>query len=120
MRQSAKMKAATAQQRFSAALLCGIHIVVGLALWIFKPEYISILYTDETGSNLVPQIIISNPFAAILQSFRYYMLDPSWESPKQVYGSAWGLLIPLGITAIIVVVGSLVFAHEAPLVAEEL
>ena len=36
------------------------------------------------------------------------------------YGAAWRLLIPLGIIAIVVVVGSLVFAHEAPLIAEEL
>jgi ABC-2 type transport system permease protein len=95
--------------------------VVMQAMFYATPIFYTLdVVRDKTGSNAVPQILISNPFAAILQAFRYYMLDPTWESPQKVYGSTWGLLIPLGITAIIVVVGSLVFAHEAPLVAEEL
>src|SRR4029077_5378085 len=44
---AAKMKAATAQQRFSAALLCSLPVVVGVGFWILKPEYIQLLYTDE-------------------------------------------------------------------------
>ncbi len=46
---AAKMTAATAQQRFSAGLLCGMPIVVGIGFWFLKPEYIKLLYTDETG-----------------------------------------------------------------------
>jgi len=45
-----KLKAATAQQRYSAALLCGMPIMFGLVLWFMKPEYIDILVNDETGS----------------------------------------------------------------------
>ncbi len=45
-----KLKAATAQQRYSAALLCGMPIVFGLVLWFMKPEYIDILVNDDTGS----------------------------------------------------------------------
>jgi len=75
---------------------------------------------EKTGSDTVPRILISNPFAAILQQFRNAALDSSWETPAQVYGTAWGLLIPLGIIAITVVLGSWVFAREAPLIAEEL
>ncbi|MGI8742960.1 MAG: type II secretion system F family protein [Bryobacteraceae bacterium] len=56
---SAKMKAATAQQRFSAGLLCVMPIVVGLGFWILKPEYMKLLYTDETGSKFLTYAIVS-------------------------------------------------------------
>lgn len=46
-----KMKAATAQQRWSAALLCGMPIFFGLALWVMKPEYIDVLVNDPSGAN---------------------------------------------------------------------
>jgi tight adherence protein B len=54
-----KMKAATAQQRFSAGLLCVMPIVVGFGFWILKPEYITLLYTDETGSKFLTYAIVS-------------------------------------------------------------
>lgn len=45
-----KMKAATTQQRASAALLCSLPIVVFFGFWYLKPEYIRILMYDETGN----------------------------------------------------------------------
>jgi tight adherence protein B len=54
-----KMKAATAQQRFSAGLLCAMPIVVGFGFWILKPEYIQLLYTDETGQKFLTYAIVS-------------------------------------------------------------
>ncbi len=56
---SAKMKASTAQQRFSAGLLCSLPVVVGLGFWILKPEYIHLLYTDEVGQEFLTYAIIS-------------------------------------------------------------
>jgi tight adherence protein B len=56
---AAKMKAATAQQRFSAGLLCAMPVVVGLGFWFLKPEYIRLLYTDPTGSKFLTYAIIS-------------------------------------------------------------
>jgi tight adherence protein B len=56
---AAKMKAATAQQRFSAALLCGMPVVFAIGLWFLKPEYLIMLYTDETGSKFLTYAIIS-------------------------------------------------------------
>lgn len=56
---AAKMKASTAQQRLSAGLLCGLPIVVGLGYWVLKPEYIRLLYTDETGSKFLTYAVIS-------------------------------------------------------------
>jgi tight adherence protein B len=54
-----KMKAATAQQRFSAALLCAMPLVFAIGLWFLKPEYLVLLYTDETGSRLLTYAICS-------------------------------------------------------------
>src|SRR5262249_9547082 len=56
---AAKMQAATAQQRFSAGLLCAMPVVVGLGFWVLKPEYIRLLYTDETGSKFLTYAIVS-------------------------------------------------------------
>lgn len=56
---AAKLKAHTAQQRFSAGLLCLMPIVVGIGFWILKPEYIRLLYTDPTGSKFLTYAIIS-------------------------------------------------------------
>jgi tight adherence protein B len=56
---AAKMKAHTAQQRFSAALLCLMPIVVGLGFWILKPEYIRLLYTDPIGTKFLTYAVIS-------------------------------------------------------------
>lgn len=55
----AKMHAATSAQRFSAGLLCALPLVVGLGFWILKPEYIRLLYTDETGSMFLTYAIVS-------------------------------------------------------------
>lgn len=56
---AAKMKAHTAQQRFSAGLLCALPLVVALGMWFLKPEYIRLLYTDPTGSKFLTYAIIS-------------------------------------------------------------
>jgi tight adherence protein B len=56
---AAKMKAHTAQQRFSAGLLCGLPFVVGIGFWFLKPEYIHLLYSDPIGSKFLTYAIIS-------------------------------------------------------------
>ncbi len=63
---SAKMKAATAQQRFSAGLLCGLPVVVGLGFWVLKPDYIRLLYSDETGQKFFTYAIISELVGMII------------------------------------------------------
>jgi tight adherence protein B len=54
-----RMKAATAQQRFSAALLCSMPVVLAIGFWFLKPEYMILLYSDETGSKFLTYAIIS-------------------------------------------------------------
>jgi tight adherence protein B len=54
-----KLRAHTAQQRFSAGLLCALPLVVGLGFYIQKPELERLLWTDPTGSKLLTYGIIS-------------------------------------------------------------
>jgi tight adherence protein B len=56
---AAKLKAHTAQQRFSAALLCLLPVVVGLGFYILKPEYVRLLWTDPVGSKFFTYAIVS-------------------------------------------------------------
>jgi len=56
---AARLKAHTAQQRFSAGLLCVLPIVVGLAFYILKPEYVRLLWTDPVGTKFFTYAIIS-------------------------------------------------------------
>jgi tight adherence protein B len=56
---AAKMKAHTAQQRFSAGLLCALPLVVGIGFWFLKPEYVRLLWTDPVGSKFFTYAIIS-------------------------------------------------------------
>lgn len=56
---AAKLKAHTAQQRFSAGLLCALPLVVGIGFWILKPEYVRLLWTDPVGSKFFTYAIIS-------------------------------------------------------------
>jgi ABC-2 type transport system permease protein len=95
--------------------------VVMQAMFYATPIFYTLdVVREKTHGNAVPEILISNPFAAILQQFRNAMLDTSWETPARVYNSDWMLLVPIAIIAITVVLGSWVFAREAPLIAEEL
>jgi len=56
---AARLRAHTAQQRFSAGLLCLMPIAVALGFWVLRPEYIRLLYTDPTGSKFLTYAIIS-------------------------------------------------------------
>src|SRR5262249_2468976 len=56
---AAKLRAHTAQQRFSAGLLCCLPIVVGIGFWILKPDYVRLLWTDPVGSKIFTYAIIS-------------------------------------------------------------
>jgi len=56
---AAKLKAHTAQQRFSAGLLCCLPLVVGIGFWILKPEYVRLLWTDPVGSKFFTYAICS-------------------------------------------------------------
>jgi tight adherence protein B len=63
---AAKMRAATAQQRLSALLLCSLPFVVALGFWFLKPEYIVLLYTDPTGQIFLTYALISEAIGMLV------------------------------------------------------
>jgi tight adherence protein B len=56
---AAKLKAHTAQQRFSAGLLCALPLVFGIISYILKPDYTRLLWTDPVGTKCLTYAIIS-------------------------------------------------------------
>lgn len=56
---AARMKAHTAQQRFSAALLCLLPVVAAAGIWFVKPDYIRLLYTHPVGNKFLTYAVIS-------------------------------------------------------------
>jgi tight adherence protein B len=63
---AAKLKAHTAQQRFSAALLCGLPFLVGLGFEVLKPDYLRLLWTDPTGVKFFTYAIISECIGVVV------------------------------------------------------
>ena len=55
----ARLRAHTAQQRFSAGLLCSLPVVTGLAFYFVRYDYISALWLTESGSRFLIYGIIS-------------------------------------------------------------
>jgi len=55
----ARLRSHTAQQRFSAALLCSLPVVLGVFFYFLRYEYISLLWLTPLGSKLLIYGIIS-------------------------------------------------------------
>ena len=55
----ARLRAHTAQQRFSAILLCGLPVVTGLVFYFLRYEYISVLWLTPLGSQILIYGILS-------------------------------------------------------------
>jgi ABC-2 type transport system permease protein len=61
-----------------------------------------------------------NPIAAVLTQVRHAVVDPSAPTASAVLGGAAWLLIPLGLSALVLALGIWVFSREAPRIAENL
>jgi len=55
----ARLRAHTAQQRFSAGLLCGLPIFTGVVFYFVRYSYVSLLWKSELGSKFLLYGIIS-------------------------------------------------------------
>ena len=55
----ARLRAHTAQQRFSAGLICGLPVVSGIIFYFLRYEYISVLWLTDLGSSLLIYGIVS-------------------------------------------------------------
>jgi len=62
----ARLRAHTAQQRFSAVLLCSLPVVTGLVFYFLRYEYISVLWLSPLGSRFLVYGVISEILGILL------------------------------------------------------
>jgi len=81
-----------------------------------------VIYAIETIQlpESLKEAVMSNPLAAILQQARYAVIDPGAPGAATAVGSWQALLIPIGVTFGLFVLGAFVFKREAPDLAERL
>jgi ABC-2 type transport system permease protein len=75
---------------------------------------------QKTGEAWVGNVLMINPFAALLQQFRHAVIDPSHLSAAAAIGGTWRLAAPALVIVLTVAAGWIVFSRMAPKVAEEL
>jgi ABC-2 type transport system permease protein len=96
--------------------------VIAQILWYASP----ILYTVQTAAHKevfgisFARLLVINPLGAILTQARKALLEPHAPSAAQAIGGAPRLLIPLGITVALFVIGLWYFNREAPRISENL
>jgi ABC-2 type transport system permease protein len=80
-----------------------------------------IFYTIEiVPSQTLRDLLLLNPFAAIVQQFRHAVIDPSHPSVAEAMGSNALALVPLILIVLIALVGLRYFDRKAPRIAEDL
>ena len=82
-----------------------------------------VLYPIELLADEYPdlaEIAMLNPLAAVIQQFRYAMIDPNAQSAGDALGDGTLLLVPAGIVVATFLLGLWVFNRLAPRIAEEL
>ncbi len=79
-----------------------------------------ILFVATRYPDSVERFLIASPIAAVLTQMRKAFIDSGAPSAASLSGGAAGLLIPVGITVVVFLVGWWVFSHEAPRIAENL
>jgi ABC-2 type transport system permease protein len=79
-----------------------------------------IIYVIEKAPEGVREIMMANPLAAIIEQARHAVIDPAGPSAAAASGGAAHLLIPLGVTAAVLVVSLILYQRAAPTVAERL
>ncbi len=72
---------------------------------------------DEVGLN-VARVMLINPLTAGIQQARHAIIDPSYESPSQIFGAAYWDLLPIAVSVLTFVAGVLYFRRSAPQIAE--
>ncbi len=73
----------------------------------------------EHGQLLV-DLLLFNPFAALLGVARHVLLGPTWPLPWDAMSSPWLIVIPATLIVVTCVAGVLIFRRRAPAIAEEL
>jgi ABC-2 type transport system permease protein len=94
--------------------------VVLQALFYATPILYSLTLVIEKVGIDVARVMLINPIATAIQQARHAMVDYSYESAGQIFGSTAGNLIPIGVAVATLVLGTVVFVRAAPRVAEDL
>ena len=94
--------------------------VVTQALFYGTPILYSLSVVIDKVGLTAAQIMLANPLAAAIQQLRHAIVDLSYQSPGQIFGSTAGDLIPVGISLLTFIIGALYFRRMAPLIAERL
>jgi ABC-2 type transport system permease protein len=79
-----------------------------------------VTFRHVTLYHILYRIYRLNPLVAIFQQFRHAMINHATESAAQIMGGWLALLEPLGLVAVIFVLGFWYFNRQAPHIAEDL
>jgi ABC-2 type transport system permease protein len=75
---------------------------------------------DVITNDTVRELLMLNPFAAVLQQFRHAVIDSAHPSAFEALGGGALILVPLLLIALLSVGGFRYFDRKAPRIAEEL
>jgi len=95
-------------------------VIVQMLFYATPIFYTVSTVADTTGKPWVGNVLMANPFAALLQQFRHAVVDPTHASSAAAIGGTWRLAGPLLLIALTVAIGWIVFSRMAPKVAEDL
>jgi ABC-2 type transport system permease protein len=79
-----------------------------------------IIYVIETAPESVRELLMLNPLAVIIEQARHAVIDPSAPTAAAAAGGSARLLIPLAITAAVIVASLVLYRRAAPTLAERL
>jgi ABC-2 type transport system permease protein len=68
----------------------------------------------------INHVLLSNPFAAILEQIKHAFIGSSYPTASQAIGGGAMILIPIGIAVAVMGFGYFTFNRQAPYVAEQL
>jgi ABC-2 type transport system permease protein len=94
--------------------------VITQALFYASPVIIPIQIVQQNVSATLLYVYMVNPLATCFQEFRHAIITHATPSAADALGSYAALLLPLGIVAVLFVLGFVVFNRAAPHVAEDL
>jgi ABC-2 type transport system permease protein len=93
-----------------------IWAVISRALFYASP----VLYPVEFVPDSLRGMLLFNPLAPLLAEARVWFIDPSAPTAAEAVGGTALLLVPLGITLALCVLGAVAFSRRARTIAEEL
>lgn len=78
-----------------------------------------ILYPPDMIPLRYARLLMLNPMAQMIQDARYCLVTERTETMTQLFGTPWARVIPVGITAIMVVASVAFFRRQSTTFAEE-